>query len=74
MDKDEYKNIHSIYFPNTGIDSEQSSYGEANGYTFQQVLENGEMAHIAFIGVFKDGRKIAQIRLTACNIFFKEAK
>ena len=71
MKKEEYENIKSISFPNTVADSDKAFYQTTSGHRFEQVLENGEMAHVSWIAVYKDDKKIAQIKQSVCDIYFK---
>ena len=72
MEKEEYKNIKSIAFPNTANDNEIGSYGNTmDDWKFEQVMEAGEMAGIAWIAVFRNNKKVAHIKQSVCNIFFK---
>jgi hypothetical protein len=71
MEKEEYKNIKTIRFPNTVEDEKQGVYGATmDEWKFEYVSENGEMAEIAWIAVFKNGKKIAQIKQSVCDIYF----
>lgn len=72
METEEYKNIKSISFPNNQTDPREiNSFTEEGGYSFKLITENGEMAQISWIAVFKDGKKVAQIKQSVCNIYFK---
>lgn len=71
MNQEEYKNIKSIEFPNTVSNNESSNCGNTmDNWKFEQVLENGEMAHVIWIAVYKNNKKIAQIKQSVCNIYF----
>ena len=70
MEKEEYEKITKIFFPNTVSLSEQSAFRKSEGFSFTRIMEAGEMAGIAWIGVFRDGVKVAQIKQSVCDIFF----
>ena len=69
MNREEYENIASISFPNTVADQDAGWYNSPD-HSFQLIMEAGEMAGIAWIGVYKDGKKVAQIRQSVCNVYF----
>jgi hypothetical protein len=72
MEKEEYQDIKAISFPNTSNSDGQSTYGNTmDKWEFKQVLENGEMAQVSWIAVFKNDKKVAHIKQSVCNIFFK---
>ena len=70
MKQEEYKKITMISFPNTATGDMQEFYRTAEGFTFECIVESGEMSGIAWIGVFKDGTKVAQIKQSICNLYF----
>ena len=71
MNEEDYKNIDSIYFPNTVSSEAQNVYTSRIGFTFVKSTENGEMAEIAWIDVIdKEGKKIAHIKQSICDIYF----
>lgn len=72
MKPEEYKKITSISFPNTAEQPDRMVYRVVSGCSFECVMEAGEMAGIAWIAVFKDGEKVAQIKQSVCDIYFKE--
>jgi hypothetical protein len=73
MEKSDYKEIKSIEYPNTGCPTaDMHHYGNTmDSWRFEQVMENGEMAGISWIAVFKNDKKVAQIKQSVCNIYFK---
>lgn len=70
MTEEEYEKITWIIHPNNQPSEEQTIYEKKKGFSFRLVEENGEMAKIAWIGVYKDDNKIAQIKQSVCNIYF----
>ena len=71
MKEEEFKEIKYISYPNTVIDSERSFCGNTmNDWKFEKVTENGEMAEITWIDVYKDGKKVAHIKQSVCDIYF----
>ena len=71
MKPEEYKNIKSIHYPNTISSQEQTSFGTTmDNWKFEQVLENGEMAYVSWIAVYKNDKKVAQIKQSVCDIYF----
>lgn len=70
METNEYEKISDLEFPNTEAGDRTSHFTAKSGCTFFKVEENGENAPIAWIGVFKEGKKIAQIKQSVCNIYF----
>lgn len=72
MKEEDYRNIKSIEFPNCASEGEvMNSYGNTmDKWRFEQVLENGEMAPISWIAVYKNDKKVAQIKQSVCNIRF----
>lgn len=65
--------INSIFFPNTAKASEQSSYTNGkDGIEIKEIYKNGEMALICWFAIFKDGKLIAEIKESVCDVFVEE--
>lgn len=72
MTEEDFKNIKSISFPNTVADYDKCHYGNSmEKWRFERVMEAGEMAGITWIAVYKNDKKIAHIKQSVCDIFFK---
>jgi len=65
------KNIESIGYPNTVKDSDKTFYTAESGYDFELFYKDGEMARIGWIKITKDGRDVAEIKESVCDIYYK---
>lgn len=65
------RQIKSISFPNTVLDSEASYYQSSSGYSFEYVEKNGEMAPVRWIAVSKGGQLVAEVKESVCNTYFE---
>jgi hypothetical protein len=70
MTKTEEK-IKEIRYPNTVFMNDQGSYiiGK-NCDEIRRVYKNGEMATIGWFAMIKDGKKIAEIKESVCDIYY----
>lgn len=66
----EEDNIRQISFPNTVADIDKTFYEKKMGYSFRYFNKNGEMALIAWIQVSKDGKVVAEIKESVCDIYY----
>jgi hypothetical protein len=68
MNKEEYKDIKTLEY----VDAfgNPQSYSASKGCSFECVMESGEMSGIAWIAIFIEGKKVAQIKQSVCNIYF----
>jgi hypothetical protein len=64
------KKIKEISFPNTVADIDKTFYREAGGCEFKYITKNGEMASINWIEVSREGKIIAEIKESVCDIYY----
>ena len=62
--------IAHISFPNTVLESDRGYYTSKGWYTFEYIEKEGEMAPIKWIRVFKEWKRIAEIKESVCDIYF----
>lgn len=63
--------ITQISFPNNTEFENQSIYKIGKGCDeINCIFKNGEMALICWFEIIKDGKKIAEIKESVCNIYF----
>lgn len=65
----EENNIRQIGFPNTVADTDKCFYTVQSGYSFTRFSKNGEMASTGWIMVHKDGKDVAEIKESVCDIY-----
>jgi hypothetical protein len=71
VDTQEYE-IREIRFPNTAKDSEQNLYRIGfNCKSIEEYTENGEMAPILWFAIYKDDKKIAELRKSTCEVYYQ---
>lgn len=64
------KNIKEISFPNTTEGCNRSCFIVGISCDeIRQITKNGEMAGIAWFQIIKDGKVIAEIKESVCDIF-----
>ena len=65
------KNIKEIRFPNTTTEENQTCYkvGFSGVSEIIPIMKNGEMAGIQWFQVVQDGKIIAEIKESVCNVF-----
>lgn len=65
------KEIQQISFPNTSLTHDEMNwYRKEAGCTFRIIEKNGEMASINWIEISKDGKVVAEIKESVCNLYF----
>lgn len=64
------ENIKMIGYPNTVADNDKAFFMKESGYTFVEKFKNGEMALIAWIEIYKDGKIVAEIKESVCDIYY----
>jgi len=62
--------IRVIAFPNTVEGEKQASYSSVQGHSFEKIDKPGEMAAIGWIRVLKDGKPVAEIKESVCDIYY----
>ncbi len=70
MTNENIEKLTTIEFPNTVSDEHNGRYTKKMGYYFKGITKNGEMAPIQWIQVWKEGKLIAEIKESVCNLYF----
>jgi len=63
--------LEQINYPNTISSQEQNSYSKANGYEFKGIMKSGEMAGIQWFQVYKNGKLVAEIKESICDLYYE---
>lgn len=69
-EEEKIKQLTSISFPNTSFGDDRCGFSVKNGYNFELIRKNGEMASINWIRVTKDDKIIAEIKESVCDLYF----
>ncbi len=67
---DSESKIIEIRHPNTIQKDLQTSYGYYEGFRFEKICKNGEMALINWFRVFKNDNLILEIKESVCDIYY----
>lgn len=62
--------IKQIEFPNNVSGEDIMCYTTDGGCEIKEIYKNGEMSMITWFEISKDGKKIAEIKESVCNIYF----
>jgi len=63
--------IKEIAFPNTVKDEDKTSYTARKHIEIKRITKNWDMAPIWWFEIYNDWKKVAEIKESVCDIYYK---